>query len=116
MVLKAVIRAKTMFVSSVIPFVLCRVLWSCDMYLFTYTGVKHDFHIIMLLVFLTVILMEQELLSCRVSMVCGVHVAQSYVFCEVSGRLLFVVLSFLLLTLLFSVFRFTASNNLFGFL
>jgi hypothetical protein len=80
----------------------------CCLYLFTYTGVKRDFHIRLCLCRLTVtcsvLLKEQEMLT------------QSLVFCAVFIRPLCVFVLFPLAIALYALLRFMASDYSFGIL
>ena len=92
-----------------------------ELYLFTYTGFQHNFHIRWCSCRLTVTLwvshVEQELLTFLEHLTSplvfsGVCVAWYLVFCVMFCRSLFVLLSFLAIVL--SVLQFTASDCPFG--
>ena len=95
----------------------------CYLYLFTYTGVQHDFNIRWCSCRLTVTWqmshVEQELLTLPQHLIsppvfCGVGVARSLAFSVVFCRSLFALLYLFLLAIVLSVLRFTDFYYPFG--
>jgi len=104
-------------------YLLCRrfMFYLCFLYLFTYTGVQHEFPVRRCWCHLTVTRMvtivEQELLTLPEHLssprvFCGVRVARSLFFCVVLCRSLFVLLSFFDLRILITPLVSSKSSNL----